>query len=199
MVVFEAARLGGASVVGFLDDNPAAPIAAILIDVPHPFPTPPHLGPLERLEAIGGASWIVALGDVRMRRAVLSALGHRPPVHRAGVVVHPTAFVSPSASVGAGVYVGPQAVIHSRAKVGAHCIINSGAIVEHDCVLEENTHIAPGAVLGGTVHVGHDTLVGLGSRVLPGVRIGHGCTIGAGAVVLGEVRDGRRLVGVPAK
>lgn len=199
-VVAEAARLAGHAVIGFLDDNPAAPLAAILIDLPHPFATPPHLGPLERLAAIGASAWIVALGDLRTRRGVLKALAAQPPLNgHAASVIHPTAFVSPSASIGPGVFIGPKAVVHSRAKVGAHAIVNTGAIVEHDCVLEENVHLAPGATLGGTVHIGHDTLVGIGSRILPGVRIGAGVTVGAGAVVLRDVREHAKVVGVPAR
>lgn len=204
-VVFEAARLAGHSVVGFLDDNPAAPLAAILIDLPHPFPTPPHLGPLNNISAIGASGWILALGDLRARRhllgSLLASLGntHAPqPAAKPVSIIHPTAFVSPTASIGLGVYIGPKAVIHSRAKIGHHAIINSGAIVEHDCVIDENAHLAPASVLGGTVHIGRDSLIGLGSRILPGVAVGAGCTIGAGAVVTRNARDGATLVGVPA-
>ncbi|MFN7397001.1 MAG: acetyltransferase [bacterium] len=199
-VIAEAARLAGQVVVGFLDDNPAAPISAILIDLPHPFPNPPHLGPLDHLAAIGSSAWIIALGDLKARRVILQTLaglaGVRP---QAGSVIHPSAFVSPSASIGPGVFIGPGAIVHARAKVAPHATVNTGSIVEHDCMLDENAHLAPGAILGGGVHVGRDTLIGLGSRVLPGVQIGAGCTIGAGSVVLEDVPSHTKVVGVPAR
>ncbi|MCE2924931.1 MAG: acetyltransferase [Phycisphaeraceae bacterium] len=199
-VIAEAARLAGQVVVGFLDDNPAAPISAILIDLPHPFPNPPHLGPLDHLAAIGSSAWIVALGDLKARRVILQTMaglaGVRP---QAGSVIHPSAFVSPSASIGPGVFIGPGAIVHARAKVAPHATVNTGAIIEHDCVLDENAHLAPGAILGGGVHVGRDTLIGLGSRVLPGVQIGAGCTVGAGSVVLEDVPSNAKVVGVPAR
>jgi sugar O-acyltransferase (sialic acid O-acetyltransferase NeuD family) len=205
LVVAEALALAHtASIVGFLDDNPAAPLGAILIDRPQPFATPHHLGALHDAHHLTGRSYIVALGDAALRRTFITHLAAHH--HAAGLapapalsVIHPHASVSPSALIGPGVFVGPKAVVHSRARIGAHAIVNSGAIVEHDCVVGENTHIAPGAVLGGGALIAHDTLVGLGSRVLPRVRIGHNCVVGAGAVVVDDVADAHTVVGIPAR
>jgi sugar O-acyltransferase (sialic acid O-acetyltransferase NeuD family) len=196
----EAAALAGMRIDGFLDDNPAAPVSAILIDLPHPFPSPRHLGNLEEVHRTHGRHWIVAIGDVTVRRKLLRLLLAAPdlaPMPRS--VVHPTAFVSPSAVVGPGTYIGPRAVVHARARIGAHCIINSGAVIEHDCAVGENTHIAPGAVLGGSAKVGHDALIGLGCRILPGLSVGHRATVGAGAVVTKPVADHTTVTGVPAQ
>jgi len=199
IVVAEAARMADIPVAGFLDDHPAAPLAAILIDLPHPFAAPACLGPLEAVDAIGERAWVIALGDLKARRAAIKRTAAPAPCGAAPrSVIHPTAIVSPSALIGPGTYIGPGAIVHARARVGPHCIINTGSIVEHDCVLDENVHIAPGAVLAGAVRVGRDTLVGLGSRVLPQVRIGHFAVVGAGAVVLGDVADGSTVAGVPA-
>lgn len=151
------------------------------------------------LDRVGAQAWIVALGDLRVRRGILRAAALRPRMQgRARTVIHPSAVVSPTATIGPGTYVGPRAIVHARARVGAHAILNSGCIVEHDCVLGENVHIAPGATLGGTVKVGADTLVGLNATVIPGTAIGAGCLIGAGSVVIRGVPDGQRVAGVPA-
>jgi acetyltransferase EpsM len=206
LVVAEAAMMSGLRIAGFLDDNPAAPLGAILIDHPHPFPAPPHLGPIRQLSDLAQKHLVIGLGDLRTRRAVIRSMSAPAPqgppaaVRACPVtVVHPRASVSPSAMMGPGVFVGPMAVVHSRARIGAHAIINSGAIVEHDCVIEENAHIGPGAVLAGSARVGTDTLVGAGARVLPGVAIGAHCTVAAGAVVTRNVPDGRTVKGVPAR
>jgi sugar O-acyltransferase (sialic acid O-acetyltransferase NeuD family) len=155
-----------------------------------------HLGTLEELGRLEDAPWILAIGDLDRRRLILDRIVDfaRPPVS----VVHPAAFVSPSADLGLGVYVGPGAVVHTRATIGDSAIINSAAVVEHDTTIGPNTHVAPGAILGGTTTVGCDTLVGLGSRVLPNISIGDRCTIGAGAVVTRNVPNDATVVGVPA-
>jgi sugar O-acyltransferase (sialic acid O-acetyltransferase NeuD family) len=205
VVVAEAAQLSGHRIAGFLDDNAAAPLGAILIDLPHPFATPAHLGPLSEhgVDRVGERDWIVALGDVVTRGKVLGRIAAAQSrgviTGQARAVVHPTAIVSPSALISAGVYIGPGAIVHSRVRVGAHAIINSGAIIEHDTVIGGNTHVAPGCAIGGSCVVERDTLIGIGARLLPGVRVGVGVVVGGGAVVIGDVPDLARVVGVPAR
>jgi len=246
VVIAEAAHLAGMQLRGFLDDYPAAPLGAVLIETPGSDrtvltpsslaqPVPRHLGTLESLQHAALGPYIIALGNIQIRRQVLDALGkfrlamssgtfatpslspHALGPHALGpqalgpqslgqsatpfpsaaaTVVHPSAFISPTARLASGVFIGPSAIVHARARVGPHAIINSGAIVEHDCTIGENTHLAPGSVIGGTVTIGSDTLLGLGCRVLPGLFIGKHCTIGAGAVVLASVPDGTTVVGV---
>jgi len=186
LVVAEAAQLSGVAVDGFVDDA-----------------TDPLLARLTRLTRLGifsdlsglSVPLILCVGFVSARRRVLA----QNDFTRCGGVTHPTAFVSPSATVGKGVFIGPHAIVHSRADIGDHAIINSGAIVEHECVLATNVHIGPGAVLAGNVAVGAHTLIGMGARVMPGVLIGSGCTIGAGAVVVEDVADETTVKGVPAR
>jgi acetyltransferase EpsM len=178
----------GWRVAGFLDDNAEAAAAR-------------ELACLGRLLDASGvpvrAKVVLCVGDVGVRRRVIETPGF--DWDRGATVVHPAAFVSPSAVLGRGVFVGPGAVVHSRAVVGDHAIVNSGAIVEHDCVVGENSHVAPGAVLAGASRVGRDVLVGVGARVLPRLVVGDGATIGGGAAVVSDVGAGVCVKGVPAR
>lgn len=192
VVVAESALRAGIRLAGFYDDDPDAPLAA-------GDPSAARLGDLTSLEAeeLDNAPWILAVGDLGMRRWLIDRLYRAED--DAAMVVHPDASVAESSVVAGGVWIGPRAVVHSRARVLDHAIINSGAIIEHDCLIAENSHIAPGATLGGEVSVGNDTLIGIGARILPGVRVGAGCIVGAGAVVTRDVDDGSTVVGVPAR
>jgi len=114
-------------------------------------------------------------------------------------IVHPTASVSPTATVGEGSHVLALAVIAASARLGAMSIINNGAVIEHDCVLEDGVHVAPHATLCGCVVVERDAMVGAGATVLPRLRIGRGSIVGAGAVVTRDVPPGSVVVGNPAK
>ncbi len=187
VVVAEAAIAAGLRISGFIDDdarstlNDLAPRLGGLSTLDHAHLTRQH--PL-----------ILGMGDLPLRRQIIKATEAS-----FATVIHPTAFISPSARIDDGVYIGPLAVVHSKAHVRAHASVNSGAVVEHDCVIGENSHVAPGAVLGGAATVGDNTLVGIGSRVLPGAQIGSDCVVGAGAAVVSEVETGQLVIGVPAR
>jgi sugar O-acyltransferase (sialic acid O-acetyltransferase NeuD family) len=195
LVTAEAALAEGHVVAGFLDDDPQAVLG-------HGHPGIPCVGALEDLAPLQSprsTPWIIALGDLAHRRALIQRLGRKPPARPALSVCHPSAYVSPTARIGPGTLVAPRAVVHALARIGQHAIINTGAIVEHECQVGENCHIAPGSILGGRVTVGDDTLIGLGARVLPNLAIGRGCVIGAGAMVIRDIPDGAKVMGVPAR
>jgi sugar O-acyltransferase (sialic acid O-acetyltransferase NeuD family) len=187
MVVAEAAHLAGRPLLGFLDDDESADLNALA----------PRLGSLERLGDPGLAESpaILCLGDLRLRGTTIGAMGVRP----LATVIHPRAFVSPSARLEPGAFVGPGAIVHSRARIGAHAILNSSCVVEHDCDLGPNVHVAPGAVLGGGVRVGADALVGANAAVLPMRRVGRRCVVGAGAAVIHDLDDDVTAAGTPAR
>lgn len=189
LVVAEAARLAGYAVAGFLDDAPGARLSRRLV----------RLGGLSRLDdpdLLQSYALILAVGELSLRRRLLERLDARA---RFQSVIHPSAAISPTATIAFGVFIGPAAVIHTDARIDAHAILNTAAVVEHDSVIGVNTHLAPRVVLGGDVQVGADTLIGLGAAVLPGVQIGDGCTIGAGAVVLHNLEHNCTVAGVPAR
>jgi sugar O-acyltransferase (sialic acid O-acetyltransferase NeuD family) len=207
-VVAEAAALSERALVGYFDDSESPALDAWAAALRSAGPRWAAVRParLVRLEEAPGFiaaaeagrfEWILGIGDLALRRAIVQRLADAPAA--ALPVVHPDASISPTAALGRGVFVGPRAVVHPRARVEAHAIINSGAIVEHDCIVGENAHLAPGAVLGGGAVVGPDALVGIGSRILPTLSIGRGAVVGAGAVVVRDVAPGEVVVGVPAR
>lgn len=128
-------------------------------------------------------------------------------------VVHPEAFVHPSAVligdviVGPGVYVGPCASL--RGDFG-RLVLEAGSNIQDTCVMhgfpgtdtvvEEDGHIGHGAVLHGC-RVGRDALVGMNAVVMDGAEIGPCSIVAASAFVKAGLKvPARSLVaGVPAK
>lgn len=152
---------------------------------------------LPALRASGFAEFIVAVGD-NVNRARCYDFALTCELDPA-TVIHPTAFVSGFAHVGAGTVVMPLAAINADAHIGVNCIINTSATVEHDCVVGDHSHIAPGARLGGAVVAGAWSFVGMNASVLPLAEIGDRAIVGAGSVVLKSVRPGETVVGNPAR
>jgi sugar O-acyltransferase (sialic acid O-acetyltransferase NeuD family) len=140
---------------------------------------------------------VVAIGDAELRLEILDRLameGFALPV-----LCHPAAWVSPSASLGAGTVVFAQAVIQADAELGQGVIVNTSASIDHDCVLGDGVHVCPGANLGGGVRVGNGSWIGIGACVIQYVRIGENVTVAAGAAVIAGVGDGMTVGGVPAR
>jgi len=138
----------------------------------------------------------IAIGEVTARRRVHDSLAHADLLVS---LAHPSASLSPYASIGRGVQTMQNVVVNAGAKVADNVILNVGCLVAHDSVVGAHCHIAPGVLLLGGCSVGEASFCGAGAVVLPGVRVGAGCTIGAGAVVTADVPDGATAVGVPAR
>lgn len=128
-------------------------------------------------------------------------------------VVHPTAYVHPTAiligdvHVGPGCYVGPGAslrgdfgkiVLHEGSNVQDTCVMH--AFPGMDCVVEKDGHVGHGAVLHGCV-VGEDALIGMNAVVMDGALIGPRSIVAATAFVKAKFQCEAEsmVVGTPAK
>jgi UDP-N-acetylbacillosamine N-acetyltransferase len=82
-------------------------------------------------------------GELRMKwLRRLEEAGFRVPA-----LIHPSAYVSPTAVIGTGTMVLPMAVVNTGVTVMEGCILNIGTLVDHDCVIEAGCHLAPGAIV----------------------------------------------------
>lgn len=128
-------------------------------------------------------------------------------------MVHPTAFVHPSAVIigdviiGEQVYIGPHASLrgdYGRLIVEAGANLQDGCIMhgycDTDTVVRESGHIGHGAVLHGCI-IGRDALVGTNSVIMDGAVIGEESIVAAMSFVkAGFIGAPRQLlVGSPAR
>jgi sugar O-acyltransferase (sialic acid O-acetyltransferase NeuD family) len=177
---------------GFVDNNPSLMDSYVC--------GLPVLGPinaLPRLRRQRIRHAIVAIGDNRQRlaqRGVVEAEGYNLVN-----AVHPTAYVSPRASLGRGVVVAPGARVIVDARVGDLAVVNTCAVVEHECDVGEGAHVCPGAVLAGRVRLGRGAFVGVGAQVIQCRTVGDFAVVGAGAAVIHDVPNHATAVGVPAR
>ena len=139
----------------------------------------------------------VAIGNNAVRERLASEVTRRGA--RLTTIVHPSAFVDPSATVEAGTAVLAVAAINPLATIGTAVIVNTGAIVEHHCHLDDAVHVAPGAVMGGHCRIGAQALIGLGARLRDRIAVGANALVGTGAVVVSDVGEDATVIGVPAR
>ncbi len=114
-------------------------------------------------------------------------------------LLHPRAFVDPTARMGEGSQIMPGAVVHKFTRVGAQALLNTGCVIDHECELGRGVHVMGSAAIAGRVLIGDFATIGTNATVLPNLRVGRGALIGAGAVVTSDVGPLEVVAGVPAR
>lgn len=191
IVAAEIARFRGLEIVGFLDDR--AEKRGTL------FCGAPVLGDFDMLPALRQdvPQAVVAFGNCRGRiNTALKVLSYGFSLPN---LIHPSAVVSQSASIGQGAIIMPGTIINSGSRIGSNIILNTAASIDHECSIGDGVHIAPGARLAGLVTVGNATWIGIGSVIRESVHIGNNVLVGAGSLVLKDIPDGVVAYGSPAR
>ena len=187
--VAETARLAGFAVAGFVENLSRERCAERLAGLPIHW-IDDAAGFADTHEAICG------LGTTR--RSILveqaAALGFR-----FATVVHPTAYVAPSTTLGSGVYVGPHAAISAACRIGNHVIVLQGSLVGHHVDVGDYSSLMMGAAVAGSTRIGEATWIATGATVIDHVSVGSNAVVAAGAVVVEDVPDGVQVMGVPAR
>ena len=110
---------------------------------------PSAVGTIDEAELLHSRfdSAFVAIGNNTVREKItghLMKIGYDIPI-----LIHPTAYVSPSAQIEAGTVIEPLAAVNTRAKIGVGCIVSMGALIDHNAVIEPFVHVNTGAVVKG--------------------------------------------------
>lgn len=152
---------------------------------------------LEMVERLTEKSCVIAVGDPNLRARFFAEV--RELGGRLGSVIHPTAYVARSASIGDGTVVCPQAFVGPFAKVGSNCAINVHAVVGHDAAMGDCAVLSPGADINGYGSVGECGFLGAGAIINPKASLGAFGKLSAGSVLTSSTEEGFLMHGNPAK
>ena len=191
IVAAEIARSVGLQIVGFLDDCSERHGTQ--------FCEAPILGGFDQLAAIGQIVSFAAVAFGNCRGRIKVAHGVREQGFSLPCLIHPSAVISPSASIGEGTIIMPGVIVNAGARVGRNTIVNTAASIDHECSIGDGVHIAPGVRLSGLVTVGDASWIGIGTIVRESVAIGSDVLVGAGSLVLKDIPDGVVAYGSPAR
>jgi sugar O-acyltransferase (sialic acid O-acetyltransferase NeuD family) len=131
------------------------------------------------------------------RRVVIDSLNIPP--ERFATIVHPTARVSPMATIGRNVLIMAGVVVTSNAVIGDHVCVLPNTVIHHDVTIGAWTLIGSNVTIAGGTAVGENCYIGSGCSVMNGLRIGARSLIGLGTTVIRDCPADSVLAGNPAR
>ncbi|NRG75581.1 acetyltransferase [Streptococcus suis] len=155
----------------------------------------PIVGKVEDIINFKNDDIFIAIGNNKVRNEIAKRYEELNFV----TLIHPSATISRTVSIGKGTAVMAGVVINTDAKIGEFCIINTGVTVDHDCHLKDFVHISPGSHLAGGVTIGRNSWIGIGSSVIQSLSICEDVIIGAGGVVIKSIDSSGTYVGHPCR
>lgn len=170
------------------------------------------LARLAALDGVCAAPTVEHLDDFTPEKGELYLLGPTTPTRAAladklrerfglrfHVLVHPSAYVSPLATLAEGVFVGAGSVIGPGARLAEHVFVNRGVTIGHDTHIGAFSRIQPGSNVGGLSRIGSGVTVGIGATLIERLTVGDHAFIGAGSVATSDIPANVLVVGIPAR
>lgn len=142
-----------------------------------------------------GDGLLLAIGIPGVRRQVAESLLARRAEFL--TLVHPTAIVASSATIGIGSIICPYAIVSDAVRLGRFMLLNYHSSLGHDASVGDYAVLSPYAALGGGAHAGDDVFLGLHASVGPGKRIGARSKVSANSAALSDAPAESLVYGVP--
>lgn len=106
--------------------------------------------------------FVVAIGNNKIREE-LSVIAAK--VMKPAIVIHPSATIAITASVGEGAVILANAVVNADAMISENTIVNSGVIVDHDCKIGKYVHLSIGTMVGSNSAVADYVTTSIGQKI----------------------------------
>lgn len=142
--------------------------------------------------------FIIAVGEPSSRQLLCEKVQAKG--FELATIVHPSAFVSPSARIGRGVLIKMQTIVSSDAVVGDNSFIQANVIVGHDVRVGAHSQISAYSHIAGGAILGSRTYLGVRSSIRECCVLGDDVLVAMGAVVMEKkVPSNVLALGNPAK
>lgn len=179
-------------ILGFLDDEPSRQGVEIC-----GFPV---LGSLAIAKEIPHALFVNGIGSPRSylsKQAMIEGLGLDRT--RFATIIHPTAVISSSATIGCGSVVLANCTICSNVHIGDHVMMLPNCVLGHDTHVHDYSTFAANVTVSGSVSIGLSCYLGGGSSIREYTHLGDQVLLGMGAVLIRDAPTGSTMVGNPAR
>ncbi|MFY8166708.1 MAG: hypothetical protein ACOVJ8_08960 [Sediminibacterium sp.] len=175
------------NILGFLDDN--LKLQGTII---YGYPV---IGTIPDSINFTNAFFVSSIGDAyrpELRKTVRNKVPF--PNNRFASLVHPTAVISDTASVGEGVVIYPNVTLSSMVKVGHDVFLCGNTFLGHECEIGNHCILSVGNFLASDVHVGDCCYLGVGVMVRHQLSIGQNSLIGMGSKLVKNVKPYTKII-----
>ena len=114
-------------------------------------------------------------------------------------IIHPSASISITATLGIGNIIGQNVLINAEAKIGNYNHINYSTTIGHNCIIGNYNSLYGSVGLYGSSKVTDQVFVGAGAIIFDQVTLSPCSVVGAGSVVRRDVPESVTVVGNPAR
>jgi len=177
--------------LGLLDDDPARH-GRVVAGVP-------VIGPLELVHSEPRSSVVLTTGrpDNYVSRPLIAArLGLAD--ERYATIVHPTATVGSTCTIGCGSVLLAHADLTADVVVGRHVVVMPQVVLPHDVRVDDFATLASGVRVGGACHIAEGAYIGAAAVLREMTTVGPRALVGMGSVVTRDVPGERKWMGSPA-
>ncbi len=143
------------------------------------------------------AEVIIAVGEPEYRISLYDRVEKKG--YRFANVIHPNAWISPSATIGRGIIAKSGVLISSDAKIEDNVGFEAYAVVGHDCVVRKGCQISTNVAMGGGSEIGAGCYIGMNVAIKEKVKIGSNSVVGMGSAVQREIPENVIAMGNPAR
>lgn len=114
-------------------------------------------------------------------------------------IIHHTAYVDETASIGEGVIIQARCVVDKDCKIGNNVFINISSTVAHDSSVGDHSFLAPCVAIAGATQIGACNFIGINATIINRLQIVDNVVVGAGAVVVDNIVEAGTYIGIPAR
>jgi sugar O-acyltransferase (sialic acid O-acetyltransferase NeuD family) len=141
---------------------------------------------------------IIGIGYRHMtfRKAFYERFANKIPF---GNIIHSTAWIDPSATIGRGVAVYPGCLVDANVVIKDNVLMNIGCTVAHDTTIHSHCFLSPRVAIAGFTRIGEESILGINTTVIDNIEIAKQTQLGGGAIVIKNIVQSGLYVGTPVR
>ncbi len=141
--------------------------------------------------------FLIAIGDVDVKERVVLTLRKRGAIFLN--LIHPSAIVPNTATIGQGVIICPFVILSDNVHLSDFVMMHMYSSCGHDVKVGKYCIFSPYSIATGFSILADNVFLGTHATIIPGKKVGYRSKVSANSVVMRDVPPNRMVFGVPGR